>query len=118
MFLISRPKVHYAQRVHAYIKSGATQSWVVVVGYLEYPLVIATLTFVFDWHALVGTKRRFDLVWLFTVYLAYFSLITGHDGCARFRMLFEFVLILLAALGIWALTTKVQERLASSGEKS
>jgi hypothetical protein len=56
--------------------------------------------------------------WLFIAYLAYFSLITGHDGCARFRMLFEFVLIVLAALGVWALTTQAQGRLASSGEKS
>lgn len=102
------------QRVHGYIKSGATQSWVVVVGYLEllWSLIRIFLCFIgMFWFVL---KRRFDVLWFFTAYLFYFSLITGHDGCARFRMLFEFVLILLAALGIEAL---MKERHARLNEK-
>ncbi len=90
-------------RIHSYVSAGATQSWVVVVGYLE---VLWSLLRLF--LSLIGMlwlvkNHRWSLLWLCVAYLTYFSLITGHDGCARFRMLFEFILILLAALGIWAL---------------
>ncbi|MBS1987805.1 glycosyltransferase family 39 protein [Candidatus Dependentiae bacterium] len=113
-----KTKGSVAQRVHAYITSGVTQSWVVVVGYLEIFWSLLRLLLCFIGMLWLIKNHRWNLLWLFTTYLAYFSLITGHDGCARFRMLFEFVLIVLASLGIWALTTKAQGRLASSSEKS
>ena len=33
------------------------------------------------------------------MFKTFFSFITGHDGCARFRMMFEFLLIILSAFG-------------------
>ena len=45
-------------------------------------------------------RRAWSLLYFFAAYLFYFSMITGHDGCARFRMLFEFVLIVLMAIGL------------------
>lgn len=94
------------RRVHAYIAGGATQNWVVVVGYLE-----MIWSFIRLFLCLIGMlwlvkNHRWSLLWLFVVYLTYFSLITGHDGCARFRMLFEFVLIVLATLGMCPLMHK------------
>ena len=44
-------------------------------------------------------KRRFAAIMLLTSYIFYFSMITGHDGCGRFRVLFEFPLLILAAVG-------------------
>jgi hypothetical protein len=33
-------------------------------------------------------------------YAGYFLIITGHDGCARFRMMIEWNLLALTAFGI------------------
>jgi hypothetical protein len=39
-------------------------------------------------------------LFFFLSYLFYFSIITGHDGCARYRLMFEFILILLSSYAI------------------
>ncbi len=45
------------------------------------------------------TKNYTTLVF-FVLYLGYFSLITGHDGCCRYRMMIEPVLLVCAGMGI------------------
>ncbi|KKQ10741.1 MAG: Oligosaccharyl transferase STT3 subunit [candidate division TM6 bacterium GW2011_GWF2_36_6] len=89
------------QKAWTYIQAGATFQWVKIVGLLEaiwsllrYFLCLIALMWLFY-------KKRFDLLGLFLSFIFYFSIITGHDGCARFRMMFEFILIILAALGLW-----------------
>jgi hypothetical protein len=44
-------------------------------------------------------RKKMGLLFLLLIFIGYFSFITGHDGCARFRMMFEFLLIALAAGG-------------------
>jgi len=90
-------------KIYQYIVSGHAEIWVIVIGILEvlwslfrYFLCFIALIYLF-------LKRRFDLFFIFTSFVFYFSFITGHDGCARFRMMFEFVLIILAALGFYIL---------------
>jgi 4-amino-4-deoxy-L-arabinose transferase-like glycosyltransferase len=87
-------------RVWAYITVGAYAPWVTVVGCCE--VVWSLLRYLLCCVALVGLVRCKKMLpaLLCCAYIAYFSLITGHDGCARFRMMFEFLLIILAAGGI------------------
>ena len=86
-----------------YIKAGATKSWVIAIGVFEavysllrYLLCLAAF-FVFY------RRRQYALLFLCLGVLGYFFMITGHDGCARFRMMIEWLLIVLAAGGLDAL---------------
>ena len=90
-------------KIHQYIAAGVKSNWIIFIGYLEafwsifrFALALLGLFYLF-------LKRRYELVSIFTSFIFYFALISGHDGCARFRMMFEFVLIILAALGFYIL---------------
>ncbi len=83
-----------------YVTAGATHQWVIVVGMFE--ALWSVLRYLLCLIACIALLRRKDyaMLALCCLFIAYFSLITGHDGCARFRMMFEFLLIALAAGGI------------------
>ncbi|MFA6492093.1 MAG: hypothetical protein WCW33_04670 [Candidatus Babeliales bacterium] len=89
-------------RVWSYIAAGAPAPWVIIIGCCE--AVLSLLRYFLCLIALVGLIRckKIVPVALCCAYIVYFSLITGHDGCARFRMMFEFLLIILAAGG-WSM---------------
>lgn len=59
--------------------------------------------FIFIWLALfyLFLHKQYFLSIFFIVPIAYLSFITGHDGCARYRLMFEPLLIVLTALGIY-----------------
>ncbi len=84
----------------AYITAGATNSWIIAVGALEalWSFIRYILCFL-GLYALLKRKQYFFFL-LCVAFIGYFALITGHDGCARFRMMFEFLLIVLAAGGV------------------
>lgn len=87
-------------KIGDYISAGTTLVSVKIVGFLE--IIINLLRYIL---ALIGfiilvKKRQWFLIALFGSYLFYFSMITGHDGCARYRLMFEFILIILAALAV------------------
>jgi 4-amino-4-deoxy-L-arabinose transferase-like glycosyltransferase len=86
-----------------YIKAGATKSWVVAVGIFE--VVYSALRYLLCLAAFLVFYRRRQHALLLLCFgvLGYFFMITGHDGCARFRMMIEWLLIVLAAGGLDAL---------------
>ena len=45
-------------------------------------------------------SREYFLISFFVLTIGYFAFITGHDGCARYRMMFEGLYIILAAYGL------------------
>jgi len=88
------------QRIVSYVTNGTENTWVKVVGLLEALWTIVRL-FLIMIALYVFVRRKQWLLLLFCAcYVLYFCGITGHDGCARFRMMFEFLLIVLAAGGI------------------
>lgn len=100
-------------KINAYICAGATHWWVCAVGYYEaiwslirFGLSILGLLFFLQ-------RRNWSFIYLVIAYCGYFSGITGHDGCARFRMLFEFVLIILAAIGLDVVLWSLKRMLVS-----
>lgn len=93
-------------KVWQYISSGATHWWVIAIGVLEALWTMLRLVLVACGFVRLLQQRQFFFAMLCILFLGYFSLITGHDGCARFRMMFEFLLIVLAAGGIERLFTR------------
>lgn len=54
--------------------------------------------------------RQYQLLLFLLVTIVYFSFITGHDGCARYRLMFEHIYIIMAAVGIYALTMNIMKK--------
>ncbi len=94
------------ERTWLYIESGATSTWLKAVGLYE--TIWSLIRYILCFFALliIFNNRRYTLLYFIGSYIFYFSIITGHDGCARFRMMFEFVLIILASLSLWLLFAK------------
>ena len=79
---------------------GTDSKLLYAIGFLE--ILYLLFTYVLSAFALVVLfLRREKIIHFFTLYIMYFSMITGHDGCARFRIMFEFVIIILASYGLF-----------------
>lgn len=98
-----KTKGSFIDRVMQYISSGSDLLTIKLIGtyeafwtVLRYFLVLLGLLFLF-------AKKEFKYFFLFLFFIFYFSMITGHDGCARFRMMFEPALIILAAQGFFVI---------------
>lgn len=100
-----------------YITHGAHLNWIKFVGVFEALWLILRLIFVFLGLLTLIWLHQYELFFFIGSYLFYFSMITGHDGCARFRMLFEFILIMIAALGVQALYKMVCRKLKRLGNE-
>ena len=87
-------------RAYQYIIKGSPSRFVTVIAILEamwtfirYLLVLCA--FVVLWRA-----RCYAMTLFFGAYFFSFSMITGFDGCGRYRTLFEPMLIMLTAVGM------------------
>jgi len=91
------------QKSWQYITSGATKNWVIGVGVFE--AIWNVLRYFLCLIGLLALALRKNKLFFFTclLYVGYFSMITGHDGCARFRMMFEFLVVTLSAGGLYFL---------------
>ena len=88
------------QKIVKYLDGGAACWWLFYIAFAE--MVWTILRWIFVFIALGSLFVQRQWVWLYFIgsYISYFSMIAGHDGCARFRLMFEFVLIVLVACGI------------------
>ncbi|MBD3231378.1 phospholipid carrier-dependent glycosyltransferase [Candidatus Dependentiae bacterium] len=95
-----KTKGDFLCRIMTYISAGTCSCIVRVVGFFE--LVWNVLRYLFCLIAFGSLilNKRWEVFFLLSFFIFYFAFITGHDGCARFRMMFEFILIILAARGI------------------
>jgi len=101
------------QKMYGYITMGVTEAWVIGAAVSE--AVLLVLRYIFAllglWRLVFVFKKvnnrieayKNEYAWqlyLCIAFLGYFLMVTGHDGCARFRMMIEFLLIVLAAGGL------------------
>lgn len=94
------------QRVFAYVTQASSHVWVSIVAWYEvFFSVLRWVLCVFGLYVLY-TRRQWFAVSLCVMYLGYFFGITGHDGCARFRMMSEGMIIVLAAGGLQQICNK------------
>lgn len=88
------------QKIKAYLDGGTSCWWLFYVATAEALWTLLRWIFVIFSLGTLFWERRLAFFYFIVSYVGYFALITGHDGCARFRMMFEFVLVILAAHGI------------------
>lgn len=89
------------QRCINYITNGTSLRWVKGVGFYEFfwsliRYLLCFIALIFLWR-----QKQFLFLTFITSYIFYFSMVTGFDGGSRYRMMFEFILIILAAVGLW-----------------
>ena len=90
----------FRQLIVAYIEDGAQYFLVKVAAWIE--VFCSLVRYIFCCFGLLflwRSKQRL-LLSFFLAYVFYFSFVIACDGTARYRFFFEFVLIILAALGI------------------
>jgi hypothetical protein len=92
------------QKIHGYITMCTELKWVHVVGCLESIWTVLRYLLVLIAIFYMLLRKQYPWMFLLLSYLFYFSMITGFDGCSRYRMMIEFVLIILAASGIYTVS--------------
>lgn len=87
------------QRAYAYIVNGSPSPWVAVLAVSE--AIWSLIRYILALLALIALlyHRRYATVLFFIVFIACGVLITGTDGCCRYRIVVEPMLMMLAALG-------------------
>lgn len=91
------------QRLWGYITGKTEHAWISVLGCIE--VILLALRYVL---AVVGLwvlykRRSWSALAFMVLYLGYFVGITGHDGCARFRLMIDMLVMVLAGGGFIAL---------------
>lgn len=89
------------QRAYAYITCGSQSPTLRAIGFIEaLYTIIRYLLILIACYALLR-RKEYMLLLFFFMYIGYFTAITCHDGCARYRMMIEPLLIIWTAFGLW-----------------
>lgn len=104
-------------RAKAYIVGNTEHLWIKILGSIE--LFLLGLRYIFTLFGLwfLWVRRRWYELIFVVFYLGYFIGITGHDGCARFRMMIDMIILALAAGGFVSLFSWWPCRLLVHDEK-
>lgn len=100
-------------RFYSYIVGATSSTGVITLAWIEFFYTVMRLG-----CAAIGLfilfHRRGILGWFFLSMMIVFSIVTGIDGCCRYRITFEPILLLLAAMGLVYLykycSKKIKER--------
>jgi hypothetical protein len=85
-----------------YIAGGSASVWVSILGMLEAVWTMVRFGLVLTSFWVFAQRRAWAVAIGASMYLSYFLMITGHDGCGRYRMMVEPLLLALAAVGaVW-----------------
>lgn len=94
------------QRLCGYIIGKTEHVWISVLGVVETLFLLMRYVLVPCGLWVLYTRRRwFELVFV-VLYLGYFIGITGHDGCARFRLMIDVLVLVLAGGGLAVLSKR------------
>jgi 4-amino-4-deoxy-L-arabinose transferase-like glycosyltransferase len=88
------------ERIQKYICFGSISPYLTAICSIEacwriMQYLLCIIAFIYLW-----TIKKYLLFFFFGSYIGYFSCITGHDGCGRYRLMFEPILIILSALAL------------------
>jgi hypothetical protein len=91
---------NFGERLYTYINAGTQSTGLRLVGLFE--AIYLLLRYVLILIAGIAMVRRKEFFWMifFCSFIAYAALVTGFDGCGRYRMVFEPLLLILCASGI------------------
>jgi 4-amino-4-deoxy-L-arabinose transferase-like glycosyltransferase len=91
------------ERAWNYIKYGTNSKNIHLIGIGEAILNLLCYLFLITTLIWLAIKKEYFLLIFIISFIAYFGLITGHDGCGRFRMMIEPILIICEAVSIYLL---------------
>lgn len=96
------------RQVYNYLTYGTHSQKILLVGFWEvfYSLARYVLFLIALYRLFL--KGKWVLLLLFCSYIAYIGLITGFDGCGRYRLMFEFLLIILSSQGLILVYEKIR----------
>lgn len=95
-------------RPYAYIVGGSPAWWVTAIGFVEAGMMIVRYACVAASIGMFVRKRSWQIASVVILFCLYFLMITGHDGCGRYRMMIEPLLIALSAVALAMLHNRVQ----------
>ena len=91
------------QRLYNYIVYGSCATWVTIISFFHAGMLLVQYICATVALILLGKKRRYSICSLFVSFILVSAFMTGMDGCCRYRMTFEPLLLMLAAFGIYAI---------------
>ncbi len=109
-------KGKFFDRISNYVLSGTDLYTVKLVAVLEVIWSLLRIFLILAALIFLLVRRNFKIFFLLIFYIFYFAFITGHDGCARFRMMFEPVLIILVAQGLQMFWYRIRYKSCPLGE--
>ena len=90
------------ERLWAYIVGGTQSNVIKAIAIFEVLFSLFRWIFAFIGIYVLYRRREYTLLWIFGSFIVQAALITGIDGCCRYRIVFESMLIILCAIGIYA----------------
>lgn len=100
------------ERIINYLLAGSSQAGLVIISTLEALWSLARWLLVVGASVLLYKERRYILLILLGSFILNGLLVTGFDGCGRYRILVEPMLILLASYMLVACFTWLRYRVA------
>jgi len=97
-----REEGDFFKRAISYITKGANSNAVKLIAFLEAFWTVFRYLMVLIAFILLIQMGEFWMAIIFAIVIASLSVITGFDGCCRYRIIFEPLLIILTAIGILA----------------
>jgi len=92
------------QRVHMYLAIGTDGAWFLFfVALCEALWTVIRLLFLFVGFASLFARSRYILLLFFTSFIGYVVVVSAFDGCARYRMPIEPLLLMVTAFGMYQL---------------
>lgn len=88
------------ERCSGYIVGGTTHLGIMLLSWIELLYAVVRLLCAVIGLSVIMRNKQKILGWLFLSMMISFSIVTGIDGCCRYRLTFEPVLLLLAAIGL------------------
>ncbi|MGE0207099.1 MAG: glycosyltransferase family 39 protein [Candidatus Babeliales bacterium] len=87
-------------RFYHYVVDGTSSRLIHIIAFLQLLWMVLQLFFIMIGLYALWHKKYYFIVSFVIISIFYFSFITGHDGCARYRMMFEYFFILFSAFGM------------------
>jgi 4-amino-4-deoxy-L-arabinose transferase-like glycosyltransferase len=103
-------KNSFFSKIHKYISRETKSNKLIAIGYIETIWSLLRYIFCFIGLLFLFLRKKWAIFFFYSFFIFYFSFITGFGGCSRYRTAFEFVLIILAAIGIYVFFNFVKHK--------
>ncbi len=95
------------EKMIAYIQYGTNSWWLQMVAWAEALWLLFRSLFALVGLIVLCQKKRYGVAMLLSIYSIQCLLITGFDGCARYRLACEPLVLILVAAGVWRVYRRI-----------